>query len=126
MTVLSFGTFDGLHPGHVELLKHARELGERLVVIGSRDSFIRVVKKREPRMSEGARLTSLLALEDVDMALLGDEWPPNDPYRLLDLFDFDVLALGHDQVPDDEAVRAILSEIGKPHVRVVRLPRFDQ
>jgi cytidyltransferase-like protein len=126
MTVLSFGTFDGLHSGHRELLKRARRLGERLVVIGSRDSFIRTVKRREPRLSEGARLTSLLALDEVDVALLGDEWPPRDPYRLLDIFDFDVLALGYDQSPDDATVRQLLARIGKDDVAVVRLPRFDQ
>jgi len=124
MTVLSFGTFDGIHSGHRELLNRAKELGERLVVVGARDSFIRSVKRREPRQSEGARLTALLALDDVDIALLGDEWPPADPYRLLDIFDFDILALGHDQPPDDTTVKALLARIGKDDVQVVRLPHF--
>jgi len=37
--VLTYGTFDLFHPGHVQLLKRARELGSRLVVGLSTDEF---------------------------------------------------------------------------------------
>lgn len=38
-TVITYGTFDLLHIGHLNLLKRARELGERLVVGVSTDEF---------------------------------------------------------------------------------------
>lgn len=38
-TVITYGTFDILHSGHVRLLRRAKELGERLVVGVSTDEF---------------------------------------------------------------------------------------
>lgn len=38
-TVLTYGTFDILHIGHINLLRRARELGDRLVVGLSTDEF---------------------------------------------------------------------------------------
>ena len=45
-TVLAFGTFDVLHPGHIHYLKKAKGLGDRLVVIVSRDDSVRLIKKK--------------------------------------------------------------------------------
>lgn len=44
--VLSFGVFDLLHNGHLNLLEQARGLGDYLIVVVARDSFVRVVKKK--------------------------------------------------------------------------------
>lgn len=38
-TVITYGTFDILHRGHINLLKRARELGDRLIVGLSSDDF---------------------------------------------------------------------------------------
>ena len=38
-TVITYGTFDLLHYGHINLLKRARELGDRLIVGLSTDEF---------------------------------------------------------------------------------------
>ena len=54
--VMAFGTFDGLHPGHLNFLKQARRLGDSLVVVVARDANVRKIKGRFPRLGEGERL----------------------------------------------------------------------
>jgi len=48
MTVLTFGTFDVLHIGHLRILERARALGDRLVVGVSSDA-LNLSKKGAPR-----------------------------------------------------------------------------
>ncbi len=47
-TVITYGTFDLFHVGHVNLLKRARELGDRLVVAVSTDEFNLQEKTKRP------------------------------------------------------------------------------
>lgn len=118
--VLVFGTFDPLHPGHEYLFHEAKKLGDRLVVVVARDAVIRKEKNRNNHLPEEDRLKAVQGNSDVDEALLGDESP--ESYAILKKLDFAILALGYDQKPSDEDVWAILGTIGKPNVKVVRLP----
>ena len=45
-TVLTYGTFDLLHKGHVRLLKRAADLGDKLMVGLSSDEFNALKGKR--------------------------------------------------------------------------------
>jgi len=44
--VITYGTYDLLHYGHIELLRRAREMGDYLVVALSTDEFNRVKNKK--------------------------------------------------------------------------------
>ena len=72
-TVLVFGVFDGLHPGHEYFLRAAGEHGEEVVVAVARDSVVKTLKNRTARGSEGERVRALRASGLVARALLGDE-----------------------------------------------------
>ncbi len=122
--MLVFGTFDPLHEGHRNFFRQARALGSYLMVVVARDSWVRANKGREPLVPEGERRRTVAEQPGVDEALLGDEWPCADPFRLLSRLQFDVLALGYDQVPDDAAVRALLSARGRGNVLVERLKPY--
>lgn len=115
-----FGTFDPLHPGHEYLFSEAKKMGKKLVVVVARDATIVKEKMRQNHLPEQDRLQAVRNNADVDEAILGDELPGK--YELLKNIDFDVLALGYDQRPSDEEVWNILGTIGKPNVKVVRLP----
>lgn len=55
MTVITFGTFDILHVGHINILRRAREMGERLVVGVSSDALNFAKKGRYPVYSQSER-----------------------------------------------------------------------
>ena len=43
--VITYGTFDVLHYGHINLLKRAKALGDYLIVVLSSDEFNRIKNK---------------------------------------------------------------------------------
>ena len=65
-TVITFGTFDVLHIGHLRILQRARALGDRLVVGVSSDALNITKKGRPPVFSEHERLELISALSVVD------------------------------------------------------------
>lgn len=66
MTVITFGTFDLLHIGHVRLLQRAGRLGDRLVVGVSTDHLSFKKKGKFPVFSEAERLEIVASLACVD------------------------------------------------------------
>jgi len=117
--VLATGTFDILHPGHILYLRKAKELGDELFVIVSRDSMVQ--HKSKPILPEQQRLQVVQALRMVDHAELGSE---HDIFEPLKLITPDIIALGFDQYFDENELR---EDLEKRHIRskVVRLPYQD-
>lgn len=64
--VLTFGTFDVLHVGHVAILERARALGDRLIVGVSSDALNVAKKGRRPVYSQDDRIKLIGALRCVD------------------------------------------------------------
>lgn len=111
-TVLTYGTFDLFHPGHVQLLKRARSLGTRLVVGLSTDAF-NTRKGKNAVMSYEDRKTVLEACRYVDEVIAEEDWEQKTS---------DVIRLGADVfvMGDDWAGKFdFLTE----HCSVVYLPR---
>lgn len=65
-TVITFGTFDVFHVGHLRVLERARALGDRLVVGVSADALNISKKGRAPVFSEDERMAIVGALKVVD------------------------------------------------------------
>jgi glycerol-3-phosphate cytidylyltransferase len=65
-TVITFGTFDVLHVGHIRVLDRARALGDRLVVGVSADALNISKKGRAPVFSQEERLEIVGSLRVVD------------------------------------------------------------
>ena len=116
--VMTNGCFDLLHAGHVNYLKEARSLGDRLVVaVNSDHSVARQKGDGRPLVTLDHRMTTLAGLADVDWVVSFDEDTPEELIRLLKP---DILVKGGDysvdQVVGGEIVRAYNGE-----VRVVSL-----
>jgi FAD synthetase len=94
-TVLVFGTFDRLHEGHLRFLSAARAHGDRLVVLVSRDQFVRGFKKKEPAFPEELRRRRLVERGLADEAYLSDPVPGS--YEMVKSIRPDLICLGHDQ-----------------------------
>src|SRR5690625_5042778 len=65
-TVLTFGTFDVFHVGHLRILERAAELGDRLVVGVSSDELNISKKGRAPVYPQHDRIRIVAALNCVD------------------------------------------------------------
>ena len=72
-TVLTYGTFDLFHYGHVEILRRAKSLGDRLVVGLSTDEF-NLLKGKKCEFSFEKRKRMLESIEYVDLVIPENEW----------------------------------------------------
>lgn len=71
--VITYGTFDLLHVGHVQLLKRASQLGDQLIVGLSTDEFNRI-KKKEAYHSFEERKVILDSIRYVDKVIPESNW----------------------------------------------------
>lgn len=94
-TVLTYGTFDLFHPGHVQLLKRARELGSRLVVGLSTDEF-NARKGKKSVMCFEDRKAVLEACRYVDEVIAENDWLQKVPDAIR--LNADVFTMGDDWV----------------------------
>ena len=112
-TIIAFGTFDVLHPGHVHYLERAKALGGRLVVVVARDESVRMLKNREPVFGQAARLKMVGSLKVVDMAVLGNRLrKEGSMYEIFRRHRPDIIALGYDQKVCIPALREWLARNG--------------
>ena len=72
--VITYGTYDLLHYGHINLLRRARELGDYLIVGLSSDEFNRDEKGKECYFSFEQRKTMLEAVRFVDQVIPESCW----------------------------------------------------
>ena len=91
--VITYGTFDLLHAGHINLLRRAKELGDYLIVVVSTDEWNEKRKKcyfsyeERKKLVEAVRYVDLVIPEEnwdqkisdvkeyhVDTFVMGDDW----------------------------------------------------
>ncbi len=72
--VITYGTFDLLHYGHINLLRRAREQGDYLIVALSTDDFNWNQKKKVCYFSYEQRKQLLEAIRYVDLVIPEENW----------------------------------------------------
>jgi rfaE bifunctional protein nucleotidyltransferase chain/domain len=100
--VFTNGCFDLLHPGHVDYLSQARDLGDFLVLGLNTDASVKKLNKapNRPLNDENSRALVLAGLASVDAIVLFDE---ETPYELIRFLQPDVLVKGDDYKPEQIA-----------------------
>jgi glycerol-3-phosphate cytidylyltransferase len=93
-TVITFGTFDVFHVGHVRVLNRAAELGDRLVVGVSSDALNFSKKGRYPVFSEDERLEIVSNIKAVHRVFVEHSLEQKREYVLE--HEADVLVMGDD------------------------------
>lgn len=101
--VLTYGTFDLLHYGHVEILRRAKQLGDYLVVAVSTEQFNEIKGKKaysdyetRKKMVEALRYVDLVIPENsweqkiddvkefnIDTVVMGGDWKGSDKFDYL-------------------------------------------
>mgnify|MGYP003093847351 FL=1 len=101
--ILTYGTFDLLHFGHIEILRRAKALGDYLVVAVSTDEFNAIKNKKayhdyatRKKMLEAVRYVDLVIPEkdwgqkrddvkkyEIDTVVMGSDWKGNENFEKL-------------------------------------------
>ena len=114
--ILTYGTFDLLHYGHIRLLKRAKELGDYLIVALSTEEFNELKGKKTYHNYE-TRKEMLEAIRYVDLVIPEENWEQkiNDVRE----FNVDVVVMGSDWAGSDRF------EYLKDYCQVIYLDRTD-
>ena len=115
--VITYGTFDLLHYGHINRLRRARELGDYLVVVISTDEFNWNEKGKKCYFTYEQRKAMVEAIRYVDRVIPETNWEQ----KRTDVhdYDIDVFVMGDDWKGKFD----FLKEEG---VEVVYLPRTPE
>ena len=92
--VITYGTFDLLHYGHINLLKRAKSLGDYLIVGLSTDEFNNIEKNKECYFDYENRKSLLDAVKYVDLVIPEENWEQ----KISDIqkYNIDVFVIGDD------------------------------
>lgn len=118
--VATGGCFDVLHAGHIDLLRRARALGDRLVVLLNSDASVQVLKGAgRPVVGERDRARVLSALDCVDEVVVFGE---DTPVRALGELRPDVWVKGGDYDVEDLPETPVVRRAGGEVVTVPLVP----
>lgn len=114
--ILTYGTFDLLHYGHIEILRRAKDLGDYLIVALSTDEF-NEIKGKKAYYDYETRKKMLESIKYVDLVIPENDWDQ----KLSDVNDYNVnvVVMGNDW--EDSSRFDYLREV----CDLVFLPRTD-
>lgn len=92
--VITYGTFDLLHYGHINLLRRAKELGDYLVVVLSTDEFNWNEKQKKCYFSYEDRKKMLEAIRYVDLVVPEENW--DQKRSVVQKYNIDTFVMGDD------------------------------
>lgn len=91
--IITYGTFDLFHIGHLNILKRAKEQGDYLIVAVSSDAF-NAGKGKKAYYSEDDRMEIVRAIRFVDEVILEESW--DQKRKDIQKYDIDAFVMGDD------------------------------
>lgn len=122
-TVMAMGTFDVLHPGHLDYLQQAKRYGNYLIVVVARDATVKKEKGRKPVVNEKDRLRLVQQLRVVDKAVLGNV---GDKLKVVEQMKPEIICLGYDQRVNEKQLRAELHRRGLTGIITRRMQPYKK
>lgn len=114
-TVITYGTFDLFHVGHLNLLRRAKELGDYLIVAVSSDRFNWEEKQKKCEIPDKDRMAIIEAIKYVDKVIPEDSW--EQKIEDVKKYNVDVFVMGDDWKGKFDFL--------KDYCEVVYLPRTE-
>ena len=121
-TAMLFGTFDIIHPGHVNLFSQAKKHADELIIVIARDATVKRIKGFSPHFNEIERKRNL---EHFDTSLKVELGDLDDPYAKIKELKPDVICLGYDQAAFVDELGHVLKE-NDIKAKVVRLKPYKE
>lgn len=118
--VITYGTFDLLHYGHIRLLQRAKALGDHLIVALSTDEFNAVEKGKKSYFTYEQRKVMLEAIRYVDEVIPETCW--EQKVTDIEKFGIDVFVMGDDWTGKFDEIK---KKVSRP-VEIVYLPRTPE
>lgn len=112
--VITYGTFDLIHTGHINILRRAKEMGDYLVVAISTDEF-NTIKHKQAYYSFEQRKQILEAIRYVDEVIPEHTW--DQKIQDVKEHDIDIFVMGHDWEGEFDFL--------KKYCEVIYLPRTE-
>jgi len=114
--VFTNGCFDLLHPGHIKLLKAAKQSGDILILAINSDKSIKKIKGNlRPILNQKHRIEVLSAVTYVDYIIIFTE---STPLKVIKKIKPDVLVKGADWPKKDIVGYSLLKKLGKSIITV--------
>jgi glycerol-3-phosphate cytidylyltransferase len=114
--VITYGTFDLLHYGHINLLRRAKQLGDYLVVCLSTDDFNSREKNKETYFGYNERKQLLEAIRYVDLVVPEESWEQKETDVIK--YHIDIFVMGDDWTGKFDFL--------KDKCEIVYLPRTEE
>ena len=115
--IITYGTFDLLHYGHINLLRRAKALGDYLIVALSTDEFNKYEKHKVCYFSYEQRKALLEAIRYVDLVIPENTWAQKS--EDIRLYHVDTFVMGDDW-------KGKFDDLRKCGCEVVYLPRTPE
>ncbi|MFB4167195.1 glycerol-3-phosphate cytidylyltransferase [Virgibacillus sp. JSM 102003] len=112
--IITYGTFDLIHAGHISLLRRAKELGDHLIVGISTDDFNNIKNKKAYHTFEDRKII-LEAIRYVDMVIPEYTW--KQKFEDIKKYEVDVFVMGDDWKSKFDSLKNLCE--------VVYLPRTE-
>lgn len=109
--VITYGTFDLFHYGHLRILERARALGDYLIVAVSTDEFNRI-KNKECAYPFEHRAKIVESIRFVDEVIPEDNWEQKE--RDIRKHGIDILVMGDDWTGRFDELRAVCTVVYLP------------
>lgn len=87
------GVFDMFHIGHLNLINHAKEYCDRLIVGVNSDDLVNAYKHKKPVICEAERAEIVRNIKAVDEVVIAQTL---DKEKALELYHFDAIFIGDD------------------------------
>lgn len=110
--IITFGTFDIFHVGHIKILQRARALGDHLTVGVSSDALNFSKKQRYPVYPEEERMEIIRSLTGVDDVFREDSLELKGEY--IKKYQADILVMGDDWVGRFDEFKSLCEVIYLP------------
>ena len=113
--VITYGTYDLLHHGHIRLLERAKALGDYLIVVVSSDNFCKESGKINVQQRLDERMAAIMATGIPDKVIIGE----HEAQIIEDIirYNIDIFAIGSDWIG--------VFDYLKDYCKVLYLPRTE-